>query len=100
MTEFKDKIVTVEWKSHKIYAFLASVSINGIDRQGVLYEIAKVIHFDLKVNIRSISIDASNGVFKGKIDLYVYNKKDLDNLISNIKKIKGIKTVNRTEIKN
>jgi GTP pyrophosphokinase len=98
MSNFKDKIVSAEWKSHKVFAFLASISLTGIDKKGIIYEISKLISSELNANIRSISIDSSNGVFHGNIDLYIYNTTDLEQLISDLKKIKGIKTVNRTVI--
>ena len=95
MSNYKDKIISAEWKSHKVFAFLASIHLSGVDKKGMVYEISKIISADLKVNMRSFSMESNNGVFKGDIDLYVYNTEDLDKLISDIKKLKGLKSVVR-----
>ena len=98
MSNFKNKIVSAEWQSHKVFASLASIHLKGIDKKGIVYEISKLISAELNVNIRTINLESSNGVFKGNIDLYIYNTTDLDNLISDLKKIKGIKNVTRAGV--
>jgi GTP pyrophosphokinase len=49
--------------------------------------------------MRSISIDSDNGLFEGYINLYVASTKNLDALISKLKKEKGILKVVRTDMK-
>ena len=100
MSNYKDKIISAEWKSHKVFAFLASIQLTGIDKKGMVYEISKIISAELKVNMRAFSMESNNGVFKGNIDLYVYNTADLDKLISDLKKLKGIKSVTRKGVGN
>ncbi len=95
--KFGDRIVNPEWKSEKVYAFLASVSISGIDRVGMLHKITGVISTDLNVNMRSLNFNATDGVFDGKIDLYVYHTSDINELISKLIKIEGVKKVNRID---
>ncbi len=100
MSNYKDKIILTEWKSHKVFAFLASIQLSGIDKKGMVYEISKIISAELKVNMRSFSMESNNGIFKGNIELYVYNTADLDKLISDLKKLKGLKSVIRKGIGN
>ena len=95
--KFGDRIVTPEWKSEKVYAFLASIQISGIDKVGMLHKITGVISTDLNVNMRSLNFNATNGVFEGKIDLYVYHTSDINELISKLIKIDGVKKVNRID---
>ena len=52
---------------------------------------------DLKVNIRSISLESSEGMFTGRLSLLVKDIEHLDNLIGRLKKIKGIYSVSRYE---
>ena len=87
----------VHWKSHKILSFLVRININGIDHMGLLNSITHVISNQLYVNMRAVKIDATSGYFGGYIDLYVHNKEDLDGLIKDIMKIKGVKKVERVE---
>ncbi|SDC25636.1 RelA/SpoT family protein [Williamwhitmania taraxaci] len=92
-SQFGDKMVTVKWTTHKILSFLTSVSIRGIDRIGIVSELTKVISEELNVNIRKLHIDSHDGIFEGVIGLYVYSANDLNNLIMNVMKIKGIDSV-------
>ena len=80
-------------------SYLARISINGIDRLGVINELTKEISLVLGVNIRKILIETHDGIFEGYIDLYVHNTDDLDQLIKSLKKIKGLENVIRTDVK-
>ncbi len=52
---------------------------------------------NLSVNIRILIIETHDGIFEGELELYVHNVKDLNNLIMNISKIKGVDSVKRNE---
>ena len=90
-------IVKVKWTSQKFLSSLAKLTINGIDRIGIASNITSVISEELDVNIRKIFIETHDGIFEGEIELYVHSVKDLNNLIMNISKIKGVETVKRKE---
>ena len=90
-------VVPAEWTTHKILSFLAKLSIKGIDRIGIAKDITTFISSDLNANIRKINIDTVNGVFEGYIEIYVHNVSDLNNIILNISKIKGVDSVKRVE---
>jgi GTP pyrophosphokinase len=47
--------------------------------------------------MRTINLSSHDGIFVGNIDLYVHSTKDLNNLIMNLMKIKGVEAVNRVE---
>jgi guanosine-3',5'-bis(diphosphate) 3'-pyrophosphohydrolase len=51
----------------------------------------------LNVNIRTINLASHDGIWEGTIDLYVHDTKDVNNLIMNISKIKGVESVTRVE---
>lgn len=90
-------ILPAKWKTHKVLSFLAKLHIKGIDRMGMAKDITTIISNELNINIRKIDINAFNGVFEGQIELYVHNVSDLNNLILNISKIKGVDSVKRIE---
>jgi len=96
-SSFADRIVNAKWLAHKILSFLAKIKLNGIDRMGIVSQITKVISDDLDVNMRSINFESHDGIFEGFIDLYVHSSKDLNNLIMNLMKIKGVESVKRIE---
>lgn len=90
-------IVPTKWTSQKFLSSLAKLSLNGIDRIGIASDITSVISKELTVNIRKIFIETHDGIFEGEIELYVHNVTDLNNLIMNISKIKGVDSVKRNE---
>jgi GTP pyrophosphokinase len=92
-----NRIVPAKWTTHKIHSFLVRISLQGIDRFGVFNSITTVISKELNVNIRTINLSSHDGIFEGTIDLYVHNTADLNNLIMNLIKIKGVEKVSRVE---
>jgi GTP pyrophosphokinase len=91
-----DKIVNLEWGSYTQFPFLTSIIITGIDRMGILNDITKVITAG-SLNIKEMNIESNNGVFDGRIIVYVHDVNDLQTLCSRIAKIKGVKAVNRKQ---
>jgi len=93
-----ENVVKVEWTTHKILAFLGRISLKGIDDVGIVNNVTTVISKELDVNMRAINFESHDGIFEGLIDVYVHNSNDLNNLIMNLAKIKGITNVSRQEI--
>jgi GTP pyrophosphokinase len=71
------------------------VKINGIDDVGVINKLTNIITGQLKLNMRSISFDTDDGIFEGKIMVYVHNIEQLDRLIEELKSQQGIFSVSR-----
>lgn len=97
MSSQGNRIVSAEWESHKILSFLAVINLSGIDQIGIVSRITKVISEDQTVNMRSIHIESHDGIFEGTIYLYIHNTEDLNNLIFNLMKLKGLHSVTRQE---
>ena len=92
------RIVKAQWaESDKQIYLPATIRITGIDEIGILSRISEVISNDLKVNIRSVSVESNEGLFEGSITLFVKDTGHLDILIRKILKIKGILNVSRLE---
>lgn len=49
----------------------------------------------MSVNIRAINISSDDGIFHGKIKVFVQDKKHLNELIKKIQTIEGVKSVKR-----
>lgn len=97
MSNYAYRIVKARWTSQKEIAFLAGIQITGIDEVGVVNNITKVISNELKVNIRSLSIESNDGIFDGTIMLFVHNTDHLTMLIKKLKSVQGILTVGRID---
>ena len=69
----------------------------GLDDVGVIQKITNVISGDLKMNMRSLSIDSRDGIFEGTIMVYVHDREELNNLVNKISGLDGIQKVERLE---
>ena len=97
MANYGYRIIKVRWTAQVETAFLTGLRIAGTDRIGLINDVTKVISSELKVNMRSITIDTHDGVFDGKIMLYVSDTSHLDKLISKLKKVSGVVGISRFE---
>ncbi len=94
---FGNRIIATSWDTHKSLSFLVYIYIKGIDSVGMLNEVTKVISHQLSVNIRKLNIETNDGIFEGKIQLYVHDVDDVKTICNNLLKIKNIKSVTRVE---
>ena len=69
----------------------------GEDRVGMVSDITDTISKGLKTNIRSISVETTDGVFEGSIVLDVPDLSHLRKLIEKIRRIDGILGVHRLD---
>ena len=92
-----NRILATEWDTHKELSFLVYIYIKGIDNMGLLNEVTQVISRQLNVNIRKLTIETEDGIFEGKIQLWVHDVDDVKTICNNLKKIQNIKQVSRVE---
>lgn len=86
----------IKWSQHKALSYLVTVELRGIDRMGILLDLAKVVSGDFSTNIREINIQSHDGIFEGSISLYVKNAADLSDVMDKLRKVKGIESIKRT----
>ncbi|TNF24224.1 MAG: bifunctional (p)ppGpp synthetase/guanosine-3',5'-bis(diphosphate) 3'-pyrophosphohydrolase [Bacteroidetes bacterium] len=92
------RIVPASWASKEDHtSFVTGILITGIDDVGLVNAITTVISKDLNVNMQSIAFESQDGVFEGHIKVMVEGVHHLNNLISNLKKVNGIKRIVRED---
>ena len=96
-SSYGNRILATEWDTHKELSFLVYIYLRGIDSMGLLNEVTQVISRQLNVNIRKLAIETNDGIFEGKIQLWVHDVEDVKTICNNLKKIQNIKQVNRVE---
>ena len=96
-TSFGNRLLAVEWETGKALNFPVNVYIKGIDGIGVLNQVTQVISQQLNVNIHKLNIESNDGIFEGRIQLYVHDVDDVNTICTNLKKIDHIKKVTRIE---
>jgi GTP pyrophosphokinase len=99
MSRHGHRVIKAKWTSQKKVAFLAGVKLIGTDRIGIINDVTTIISSELKVNMRSISIDTDSGIFEGRIMLYVNDTIHLELLINKLRKVNGIVKVIRFDTK-
>ena len=99
MSSQGNKLVAAKWTQHKVLSYLAKIQLNGWDRFGVYNTITNTITKELNISMRTINLHGHDGIFNGTIDLYVHSTNDLNNLILNLMKLKGVESVHRVEVK-
>lgn len=95
MSSFGNRIVKAKWNKKDPILFLAGLEFRAIDDMGFIYRISDIISNQYKLNIRTFNLHSSNDIVEGTIMLYVHDTKNLNNLISDLKKIKEIKKISR-----
>ena len=98
VSNFGYRVIKAKWTSQKELAFLTSLNIIGTDRLGIISDVTKVISTDLRVNIRSITIESNDGVFEGCLMLFVNDTRQLDVLIEKLIAVPDIVSVTRGSV--
>ena len=86
----------IKWSQHKAVSYLSTITLRGIDRMGLLLDLAKLVTGDFSVNIREVNIQSHDGIFEGSVSLYVKDAESLHEVMDKLRKIKGIESVKRT----
>ena len=92
------RVIPAKWAGLDSKKYGANLVFTGIDDVGLVNKITAIISGDLNVNMKSVSFESKDGIFKGKISVFVNDKEHLDSLIGHLRKVKGVLTVQREEI--
>jgi GTP diphosphokinase / guanosine-3',5'-bis(diphosphate) 3'-diphosphatase len=93
-------VIKARWASQLEKSYLVTIDLDGIDRVGMIQDISKVISSELHINMRGLSVDTFDGIFEGKIKVYVFDTEHLDVLISKLAEIEGVSSVSRANSEN
>ncbi len=91
---YGSRILSTRWKGGDT-RFTATVHMEGIDRHGILQEIASMISLQLNIDIRQLSIEAVDEVFTGRLVIRVSNAATVDDLCNRLKSIEGVSSAAR-----
>jgi GTP pyrophosphokinase len=95
LANYGHRVVKTKWAKNKEISFLTGLSIIGLDDVGVVNKITNIISGELKINIAALTIESTEGLFKGTIKVYVHDKDELEELVDRIKSLSGIQQVMR-----
>lgn len=91
---FGKRVISVAWPSQK-NTFRTNVRLEGIDRQGILMEIIQVLSQNMQLDLRKLDIEADDGVFHCDLAIKVSDTREVTDICSKLKQIKGVKRAAR-----
>lgn len=95
MGKMNYRCISARWKNQAVKEHLAKLKLIGIDDVGIVNKITEIVSFQHSVNMKSISFESKDGIFEGKIQVYVMDKYHLDELIEKFEMTEGIQRVER-----
>ena len=98
LSKYAYRIIKANWYSESNVQLISSLMIDGTDRVGVIDDITKIISSQLKVNMKSINVDLNEGIFNGKIELFVSDTLQLSKLIKKLQLVPNVNNVTRLDL--
>ncbi len=92
---FGSRLVATRWGG-KADKFIVTISIDGIDRHGILEEITQTVSQQLGVNIRGLNIAARQELFHCDLTVQTDSTETVEVICRELKRIKDIKFAKRT----
>lgn len=89
------RVIKAKWIDSTNQEFKAILKVSGEDNKGIVNNLTKIISNTMDVFIHSINIAGNEGIFEGKLSISVKNRTQLNKLIESIKKVEGVKKVQR-----
>ena len=96
-TSYGKRLYSATWNTHRVQSFVETIELKGIDKFGVFIQVLQAITTDFHINMRAINISSEDAIFKGTMEIYVYDKSELEELLKAIRKVENIKEVKRYE---
>ena len=93
-SSYGGRVVQTAWAASR-EKFPASIHVEGIDRMGILQEIIYIISTNMAIYMRSLNINAHDGVFSCDLGVLIEDVSVVTNLCKRLKKVKGVNTATR-----
>lgn len=90
------RVLPARWQRENVTGtFLATIRIQADDVPGLVNKITEVINRDMKINIRSMSLNSSKGMISGLVSVEVTSSSVVEAIIYTLMRIKGIQKIFR-----
>ncbi|MEZ4850380.1 MAG: TGS domain-containing protein [Bacteroidia bacterium] len=99
MSSFGSRIIKAKWEAdgQSDVSFLVGIKVVGLDKQGMLNDLIRIISLRMKLNIRKVTIESRDKLFEGVFSVYMHNTEELNQLISRIETLPHVYTVSRID---
>lgn len=92
-TSYGNRILDAKWDMHGVLLFDATIQIRGIDRPGMLRDVAEVVSAQMNVDMRKLVMASQDGIFDGTMELRVHDRGELKVVMDNLKSINNLHEV-------
>ena len=92
---FGYRIVKARWSGKGSSQYQITLRVIGNDDLGIVNNLTSIISKDEKLVLRSINIDANDGLFRGNLVVMLNDNTRLEALIKKLRTVKGVKQVER-----
>ena len=92
---FGYRIVKAKWSGKGASQYEITLRVIGNDDLGIVNNLTSIISKDEKLVLRSINIDAHDGLFRGNLVVMLNDNTRLEALIKKLRTVKGVKQVER-----
>lgn len=93
--QYDYRVLPAKWVNEESFKNRIKIEIEGLDRMGMINDITAVISNSMNMDMKSMSIESNNGIFRGNINLEVRNKSQLEETFKQLKNINGVSRVRR-----
>lgn len=97
LSSYGNRVIKARWSSQIAQSYLVEIILGGIDRVGMIQDISKVISSELSINMRGLSVDTHDGIFEGRIKVYVFDTMHLETLMNKLSEVDGVEKVTRAQ---
>jgi guanosine-3',5'-bis(diphosphate) 3'-pyrophosphohydrolase len=97
LSRYAYRMMKARWSSMAATQFEVKIAFTGIDNVGLVNQLTTVISDNMKVNMKSISMESRDGIFEGSIKALVTNTSHLKDLITKLKNVSGVHSVERVD---
>ena len=91
-----ERRIEVEWNTGRDQAFLAKLRVSGMERRGLLADVAKALA-QAETNIRNVDMGAEDVEAQGTFFVEVRSLKHLEKVMKAVESVKGVTGVERMQ---
>ena len=95
-SSYGKRIYAAAWDTHRVQSFIERIEVKGVDKLGMLIRVLTIITTDFRINMRKLDANAEDGLFVATLEVYVYDKKELEELFRALKKIPDVMSAKRS----
>ncbi len=88
-------LYAADWNVTDKHTFPCTISIQGIDKVGMVIEILRVISQEFNLNMGRIDLSAKDGIFEGTMRIFTHNTKEVEDLCAALRKIEEVNEAQR-----